>query len=134
MLLWQCERSRGSRCSEAAAVGAPAVAVKLDISGTSDSLKLSPLFEWLALRWQSETGKSARVLLHVMTRSVLIFHLFEEEWSLSQGIGSQQGATHSQVLFSYYVLDLCDVLTGEWDVGGEVASCLTSYSSQGPSS
>ena len=56
-----------------------------------------------------------------MTHSVLIFHLFEEEWSLLQGIGTQQGATHSPVLFSYYVSDQYDVLTGEWDVAGEVA-------------
>ena len=40
-------------CQEAVAVGAPVVAVKLDISGAYDSLKLSPLFDWLALRWQS---------------------------------------------------------------------------------
>ena len=104
---------------EAVIMGAPVVAVKLDISGAYDSLKISAVLQWLAKRWSSSTGKSAKVIQHILSHSTLVFHLFDQEWTQVQSVGTQQGATHSPVLFSYLVSDRFDVLTESWEADGE---------------
>ena len=88
---------------EAVIMGAPVVAVKLDISGAYDSLRISAVLQWLAKRWSSSTGKSAKVIQHILSHSTLVFHLFEQEWTQAHCVGTQQGATHSPVLFGYPV-------------------------------
>ena len=103
----------------AVAVGAPIVLVKLDISGAYDSVRLSALLRWMASRWSPSTAKSAHLIMIVLCHSVLLFHLFHEEWQQRQCVGTQQGGTHSPVLFSYFVADLFDQLTEQWEAQHE---------------
>ena len=84
---------------EAVIMGALVVEGKLDISGAYDSLRISVVLQWLAKRWSSSTGKSAKVIQHILSHSILVFHLFEQEWIQVQCVGTQQGATHSPMPF-----------------------------------
>ena len=105
-------------------MGAPAVVVKLDISGAYDSLKVETVVDWLVQRWVPHTGKSAKLIVFVLTHSSLVFHLLQQEWVQLQTIGTQQGATHSPVLFSYLVADKYQAMTATWEERGECAAFI----------
>ena len=111
---------------EVATVGAPVVVVKLDISGAYDSLKISALVSWMLRRWRPDVGRSLLLLACVLSSGSLCFHFLQEEWVTLQRVGTQQGATHSPVLFSYCVADTYDVITEEWEKNGETPSFVSS--------
>ena len=113
-----------SAIQEAVVVAAPVVVVKLDISAAYDSLKVQAVVDWLVQRWEARTGKSAKLLVFVLTHSSLIFHMLQQEWVQLQTIGTQQGATHSPVLFSYLVADQYQAMTATWEDRGETAAFL----------
>ena len=79
------------------------VFLQLDISSAFDSLQLRAVLTFLRDHWCASTAKSSKIIHWILSHSVLKFQLFDTQWQVQQEVGTQQGASHSPVLFGRLV-------------------------------
>jgi len=84
--------------------------LQLDISSAFDSLQLRAILQFFREKWSPNIAKSCRLLQWVLSHSVLRFQLFDSTWSLRQLVGTQQGASHSPILFGRIIAAKFDAL------------------------
>ena len=100
---------------EAAGLQDDTIFLQLDISSAFDSLQLRAILQFFREKWSPNIAKSCRLLQWVLSHSVLRFQLFDSTWSLRQLVGTQQGASHSPILFGRIIAAKFDALCTLWE-------------------
>ena len=70
--------------------------------------------------WNACTAKSAKLLQWILSHSLLHFQFLAHEWTIEQQVGTQQGATHSPILFGRMVAAKFDEICARWTASGEL--------------
>ena len=96
------------------------VFLQLDISSAFDSLQHRAILTFLRDHWCASTAKSSKIIHWILSHSVLKFQLFDTDWQVQQQVGTQQGASHSPVLFGRLVAAHFDKLCRGWGLAGEL--------------
>ena len=103
--------------------------LQLDVASAFDCLQLRAILDFFRSHWAASTAKSCKLLHWILSHSELHFQLFDSQWRVHQEVGTQQGASHSPLLFGRMVAAKFDELCRIWETNGEIPAFRTIHHS-----